>query len=238
VSWLGCTRREVEIKWLSRLHCGTARNSKLDAWMSHSTKKAVTMPNSTDSKTELLRLLRKRSVAFGNFTLSSGATSSYYVDCKLTTLSPEGALLVGQIFYQMIREEAVSLGVHIDAVGGLTMGADPIALAVGMFSVKHDPSDYFEVFSVRKSAKEHGRHKLVEGNFNKGDRVVVIDDVVTRGESTLQAINAVEQEGGSVEFVVVLVDRQEGGREKIEQRGYKVVSLFNISDILSHDHTP
>jgi orotate phosphoribosyltransferase len=199
------------------------------------TKKVVTMPNLDDSKTELLRLLRKKSVVLGNFTLSSGATSSYYVDCKLTTLSPKGALLVGEVFYKMIQEKALSLGVQIDAVGGLTMGADPIALAVGMFSVEHNPGDHYEVFSVRKSAKEHGRHKLIEGNFRKGNRVVIIDDVVTRGESTLQAIRAVEQEEGSVEFVAVLVDRQEGGREKIEQRGHKVVSLFNKKDLLTND---
>jgi orotate phosphoribosyltransferase len=191
------------------------------------------MADPDDSKAELLRLLRKKSVVLGNFTLSSGGTSSYYVDCKLTTLSPQGALLVGQVFYKMIREKALSLGVQIDAVGGLTMGADPIALAVGMYSVEHHPSDHYEVFSVRKSAKEHGRHKLIEGNFHKGNRVVIIDDVVTRGESTLQAIRAIEQEEGSVEFVAVLVDRQEGGRDKIEQGGYKVVSVFNKNDLLT-----
>jgi orotate phosphoribosyltransferase len=201
----------------------------------HSTKKVITMSDSDNSKTELLRLLRRKSVSFGNFTLSSGATSSYYVDCKLTTLSPEGALLVGEVLYKMIHEKALSLGVQINAVGGLTMGADPIALAVGMSSVEHNPSNYYEVFSVRKSAKEHGQHKLIEGNFHKGNRVVVIDDVVTRGESTLQAIKAVEQEEGSVEFVAVLVDRQEGGREKIEQRGYKVISVFNKIDLLIND---
>lgn len=204
----------------------------------HTTEKILAVHNSTDRKTELLRLLRKNSVTFGSFTLSSGATSTYYVDCKLTTLSPMGALLVGELFYQMIKEEARLLGVEIDAVGGLTMGADPISLSVGMFSLKHDPSNYFEVFSVRKSAKEHGRNKLIEGNFNEGDRVVVIDDVVTRGESTLQAIKAVEQAGGSVGFVAVLVDRQEGGREKIVQNGYKVVSLFDKIDLLTNDDAP
>jgi orotate phosphoribosyltransferase len=204
----------------------------------HTTEKILAVHNSTDRKTELLRLLRKNSVTFGSFTLSSGATSTYYVDCKLTTLSPMGAFLVGELFYQMIKEEARLLGVEIDAVGGLTMGADPISLSVGMFSLKHDPSNYFEVFSVRKSAKEHGRHKLIEGNFNKGDRVVVIDDVVTRGESTLQAIKAVERAGGSVGFVAVLVDRQEGGREKIVQNGYKVVSLFDKIDLLTDDDAP
>jgi orotate phosphoribosyltransferase len=166
-------------QWLSRSHCGTARNSKLNARMSllHPTEKVFTMPDSDGSKTELLRLLRKKSVDFGSFTLSSGATSSYYVDCKLTTLTPRGALLVGVVFYKIIHSEELSLGVQIDAVGGLTMGADPISLAVGMISFQNNPSDYYEVFSVRKRAKEHGQHKLIEGNFHEGYRVVVIDDV-------------------------------------------------------------
>jgi orotate phosphoribosyltransferase len=193
------------------------------------------MRNSNDNKSKLLKLLREKSVFFGSFKLSSGATSNYYVDCKLTTLNPEGALLVGQVLYEMIDEKASSLGIKIDAVGGLTMGADPVALAIGMASVKHNPHGYYEIFSVRKTAKTHGQNKLIEGNFQRGNHVVVIDDVVTRGDSTLQAIQAVEQAGGSVEFVAVLVDRQEGGREKIEGKGYTVVSAFSKNDLLNHD---
>jgi orotate phosphoribosyltransferase len=193
------------------------------------------MRNSNDNKSKLLKLLREKSVFFGSFKLSSGATSNYYVDCKLTTLNPEGALLVGQVLYEMIDEKASSLGIKIDAVGGLTMGADPVALAIGMASVRHNPLGYYEIFSVRKTAKTHGQNKLIEGNFQRGNHVVVIDDVVTRGDSTLQAIQAVEQAGGSVEFVAVLVDRQEGGREKIEGEGYAVVSAFSKNDLLNHD---
>jgi len=193
------------------------------------------MRNSNDNKSKLLKLLREKSVFFGSFKLSSGATSNYYVDCKLTTLNPEGALLVGQVLYEMIDEKASSLGIKIDAVGGLTMGADPVALAIGMASVRHNPLGYYEIFSVRKTAKTHGQNKLIEGNFQRGNHVVVIDDVVTRGDSTLQAIQAVEQAGGSVDFVAVLVDRQEGGREKIEGKGYAVVSAFSKNDLLNHD---
>ena len=193
------------------------------------------MRNSNDNKSKLLKLLREKSVFFGSFKLSSGATSNYYVDCKLTTLNPEGALLVGQVLYEMIDEKAASLGIKIDAVGGLTMGADPVALAIGLASVKRNPHGYYEIFSVRKTAKTHGQNKLIEGNFQRGNHVVVIDDVVTRGDSTLQAIQAVEQAGGSVEFVAVLVDRQEGGREKIEGKGYAVVSAFSKNDLLNHD---
>ncbi len=135
----------------------------------------------------------------------------------------------------MIDEKASSLGIKIDAVGGLTMGADPVALAIGLASVKRNPHGYYEIFSVRKTAKTHGQNKLIEGNFQEGNHVVVIDDVVTRGDSTLQAIQAVEQAGGSVEFVAVLVDRQEGGREKIEGKGYAVVSAFSKNDLLNND---
>ena len=112
------------------------------------------------------------------------------------------------------------------------MGADPIALAVGMYSHWAKVSAPLRVFSVRKTAKAHGQTKLIEGTFRKGDAVVVLDDVVTRGESTIAAINAVEKEGGTVAFVAVLVDRQEGGREKIEAMGHRVVSVFARKELL------
>ncbi len=112
------------------------------------------------------------------------------------------------------------------------MGADPIGLAVGMFSYWVKDGSPLQVFSVRKSPKGHGQTKLIEGNFRKGDTVVVLDDVVTSGESTTAAINAVVKEGGTVAFVAVLVDRQEGGRERIEALGYRVVSLFVRDELL------
>ena len=174
----------------------------------------------------------------GNFTLSSGARSNYYVDCKLTTLDPKGAWLVGQAMHTLIRREEKARAVMLDAVGGLTMGADPIALALGMFSQHAQDPTPLQVFSVRKSAKAHGQTKLIEGNFRKGDTVVVLDDVVTRGESTIAAINAVVTEGGTVAFVAVLVDRQEGGRQKIEQMGYRLVSAFQRDDLIRQDAKP
>lgn len=196
------------------------------------------MLNIDEARPALLDLLQTKSVVRGDFTLSSGVKSSYYVDCKLTTLDPEGAWLAGQLMHSLIRKEAAARNLHVDAVGGLTMGADPIALAVGMFSywVKDTPA--LQVFSVRKSAKAHGQTKLIEGNFKRGDSVVVIDDVVTRGESTLAAIHAVETEGGRVAFVAVLVDRQEGGRDKIEAAGHRVVALFNKAELLGGDPRP
>ncbi len=184
------------------------------------------------ARTELSDLLRSKSVFHGDFTLSSGAKSNYYLDCRLATLDPEGAWLVGQTMHTLIRKEQAARTARIDAVGGLTMGADPIGLAVGMFSYWVKDGSPLQVFSVRKSPKGHGQTKLIEGNFRKGDTVVVLDDVVTSGESTTAAINAVVKEGGTVAFVAVLVDRQEGGRERIEALGYRVVSLFVRDELL------
>lgn len=169
----------------------------------------------------------------GDFTLSSGAKSKYYVDCKLTTLDSNGAWLVGQIFHNMIRAEEEARGVKIDGVGGLTMGADPIAIATGMVSKWANDAEPLQVFIVRKTPKQHGQTKQIEGNFSAGDRVVIIDDVVTRGDSTLRAVDAVKQEGGIIEFVAVLVDRMEGGKEKIEAAGIKVISVFTKDDLLN-----
>src|SRR6185503_14738767 len=130
------------------------------------------------------------------------------------------------------REEAVR-NLRINAVGGLTMGADPVALATAIFSYCAKDGTPLQTFCVRKAPKGHGQTKLIEGNFKKGDTVIVVDDVVTRGDSTIAAINAVVSEGGKVAFVGVLVDRQEGGRQKIEAMGYPVFSLFTRDELLA-----
>lgn len=187
------------------------------------------------AKFELLELLRQKSVVRGDFTLASGARSDYYVDCKLTTLDAKGAALVGQLMHALIRREAAARQVQVDAVGGLTMGADPIALAVAIHSFAAGDTQPLHAFAVRKTPKPHGQAKLIEGNFKPGDTVVVIDDVVTRGESTIAAIRAVEDAGGRVAFVAVLVDRQEGGRARIEAMGHPVVALFSRDELLG-DH--
>jgi len=190
------------------------------------------MLNIDEARPTLLELLQRKSIFRDDFTLSSSAKSNYYIDCRLTTLDPEGAWLVGQLMHDLIRKEQAARRVNVNAVGGLTMGADPIALAVGMFSHWAKDAVPVQVFCVRKSPKAHGQTKLIEGNFKRGDGVVVIDDVVTRGESTIAAIHAVEKEGGMVAFVAVLVDRQEGGRDKIEAMGHPVVALFTKKDLL------
>ena len=183
-------------------------------------------------KQQLLELLKEKSVFRGDFTLVSGAKSSYYVDCKMTTLDPKGAWLVGKLMRQLIRTEEAARRTRINAVGGLTMGADPLALAIAISSFSEGDPCPLQAFSVRKTPKVHGQTKLIEGNFKSGDTVVVLDDVVTRGESTITAINAVRNEGGNIAFIAVLVDRQEGGRQKIEAMGYPVVSLFNREELL------
>ena len=183
------------------------------------------------ARANLLSTLRSKSVFHGDFTLSSGAKSKFYIDCRLTTLDASAAWLVGQLVHRAIRTEEKKRGLKINCIGGLTMGADPIAVATGMVSANEGSP--LQVFVVRKAPKGHGQTKLIEGNFKSGDTVVIVDDVVTKGDSTLTAINAVEKEGGKVAFVVVLVDRQEGGKKAIEDRGYSVVSLFTKENLLA-----
>jgi orotate phosphoribosyltransferase len=184
---------------------------------------------------ELLAMLVDKSVCHGNFTLASGAQSDLYVDAKLTTSDPRAALLVGRVGWELVKETATARNTHVDSIGGLTMGADWMALSIGIAAHLDSPESDIKTFSVRKSAKKHGRHKLIEGNFSEGDSVVVVDDVITTGGSTLQAIDAIETAGGKIAFVIVLVDRQEGGSEQIEKRGYQVVPIFTREHLTGAD---
>jgi orotate phosphoribosyltransferase len=185
-----------------------------------------------DSRTALLQLLSAQSILYGEFTLVSGKTSDFYCDSKQTTLDPRGALLLGQVGWEIIQAEAAASGQKYDSIGGLTMGADPISLAVGMAASAAQPGPPpLQVFCVRKTAKAHGRNRQIEGRFAEGHTVVVVDDVITTGGSTLQAIDAIQAAGGHVAFALVLVDRQEGGREAIEARGVPVRSIFTRQEI-------
>ena len=130
----------------------------------------------SQAKSRLLQILRAKSVFHGDFTLASGAKSNYYIDCRLTTLDSEGAALVGQVIYHLIQQRAQELKITIQGVGGLTMGADPIALATGMHSFRENPASPIQPFVVRKAPKSHGQTKLIEGNFKAGDKVVVWND--------------------------------------------------------------
>lgn len=174
----------------------------------------------------LLEILRERSLEMGDFVLSSGARSNYYVDCRRTTMHAEGQVLVGQLGWELLKGS----GLGPDSVGGLTMGADPVSYALAYTSwLAGDP---LHAFSVRKQPKEHGTGKRIEGCFEPGHRVIVIEDVITTGGSALDACAAVEAEGGEVLGVLALLDRESGGREKIEAGGYRVLSLFRIAELL------
>lgn len=173
----------------------------------------------------LLALLVERSYAEGKFRLASGAESSYYVDARVTTMHAEGQRLIGRLGLAAIREA----GWKPDAVGGLTMGADPIACAIAHASAGADAPVH--AFSVRKEEKGHGRGRRVEGCFEPGSRVVVVEDVLTTGGSALKACQAVAEAGGTVVGILVLVDREEGGRATLERAGYPVRSLFSVADL-------
>ena len=134
-----------------------------------------------------------------------------------------------------VIEKSNELDVTISGIGGLTLGADPIALASAMASYQANDPSPLKPFVVRKEPKDHGKGKQIEGGFKEGDTVVAIDDVITTGGSTLNAIEAIERSGGHVAFVLVLVDRQEGGKEIIENAGYKVFSLFTRDEFLSKE---
>jgi len=172
----------------------------------------------TDAES-LRRLLLERSVRRGDFILSSGQRSSYYIDCRLTTMSAEGMVLIGRMGWETIRR----MGWRPRAVGGLTMGADPVAYAIAAASRGSELE--MDGFAVRKEAKDHGTGKLIEGNFRAGDAVVVIEDVITTGGSAETAVRAIRAERGEVLGVLAVVDRQEGGREALEGQGIKVVAL-------------
>lgn len=177
-----------------------------------------------DKKKRLLEILKKKSVSYGNFTLSSGKKSYYYVDSKLSTYDPEGIILAGQIMYEMVKNSDVT------AIGGLTMGADPLVISSIMAGYTDDRM--IKGFSVRKEAKSHGKKKLIEGNLVISDKVVIVDDVITTGNSTIKAIEAVEEFGAKIIAIISLVDRQEGGKENIGKIGYSVNSIFTINELI------
>lgn len=179
-----------------------------------------------DAQTRLLELLAARSARRGSFTLSSGRQSTLYVDCRLTTMHPEGLTLIGPLGLQAI----VARGWRPDAVGGLTLGADPVSYAIAYASQLAGTP--LRAFTVRKEAKTHGTGKLIEGAYESGDRVVVIEDVITTGGSALKAVDAVRAAGGQVVGVLAVVDREEGGREAIEAAGLEVVALARAAELV------
>jgi orotate phosphoribosyltransferase len=173
----------------------------------------------------LRRLLLERSVERGDFVLASGRRSPFYIDCRRSTMSAEGMVLIGRMGWAAIQRA----GWRPSAVGGLTMGADPVAYSVAAASFgSEQPVD---AFSVRKQLKEHGTGRLIEGNFRPGDRVVIIEDVITTGDSARRAIHSVQDAGGHVLGVLAVVDRQEGGRRGLEAAGHPVIALTTASEL-------
>jgi len=178
----------------------------------------------TAARQELLRLLASKSFRLGDFQLSSGASSDYYVDCRTTTLDGKGARLTGQVFLEEIRAQ----GWKPQAIGGLTLGADPIVTAVSVTSGEVDG------FLVRKAEKQHGTGQRIEGFREKGARVVIVDDVCTTGASTVQAIEAARDFGFEIVGVMCLVERQEArGRASVEKASApaRFVAIFNADEV-------
>jgi orotate phosphoribosyltransferase len=186
----------------------------------------------TDTTTSrLIALLAERSAKRGDFVLASGRRSNLYVDCRLTAMSPEGQLLIGRAGLAALRAS----GWPVDAVGGLTLGADPIAYAIAHASAlaaERGDGEMVRGFTVRKEAKQHGTGKLIEGPFRAGDKVVIVEDVITTGGSALKAVEAVRNAGGEILGVLALVDRQEGGREALEAAGLHVLALVTAAELL------
>lgn len=175
--------------------------------------------------TELLHLLAERSFRLGDFTLASGARSDYYIDCRTSTMHAHGQVLIGAVGLAAIRKA----GLRPDAVGGLTMGADPLAYAIAAASWRE--GDPIHAFSVRKRAKGHGKGRLIEGCFEPGARVVVVEDVITTGGSAFKACEAVREARGEVLGVLGLVDREEGGRAALERAGLRTTILYTANDL-------
>jgi len=194
------------------------------------------------SREQLLQILAEKSFKLGEFKLSSGGTSDYYIDCRTTTLDAEGARLTARVFLDEIMER----GWRPQAIGGLTMGADPIVVGVAMLSAQQihgrandRPGDrpsrwYIDGFLVRKAEKTHGTTKRIEGFHQKGARVVIVDDVCTTGASTIQAIEAAREAGFEIVGVMCLVEREEAhGRVHVEKAaaGLPFISIYSDSDV-------
>src|SRR5215831_19503123 len=184
----------------------------------------TTTSRSTETS-RLISLLLERSVSRGDFVLASGRKSSYYVDARRTTMSGEGQLLIGRLGLAALDEH----GWAPRAVGGLTLGADPVAYAIAHAARRAGRT--IDAFTVRKEAKEHGLGRRIEGCLAAGDSVVVVEDVITTGHSALAAVDQVRQAGGQVLGVLAVVDREEGGREAIAAGGIAVTALVHASEL-------
>jgi orotate phosphoribosyltransferase len=179
-----------------------------------------------EEEKRLLRILKDLSYEEGDFLLASGKRSTFYIDCKETTLNPEGMYLAGHLMYQRVLQIP-----GVEAVGGVSIGGDPLVCSTVLVSrALRQP---IPGFFIRKEPKGHGRNLWIEGakNLRKGMNVVILEDVVTTGGSSLRAIEVTEQDGFNVKGVIVLLDRLEGGKEAIESRGYLFKPIFTLNDL-------
>jgi len=184
-------------------------------------------PNATDPRARLVALLKTRSVLHGDFLLASGRRSPHYVDCRRTTMHAEGLALIGDLGLAVIRDA----GWNPQVVGGLTLGADPVAYAIARATAA--TATPVHAFTVRKAAKTHGAGNRIEGCFEAGVTAVVVEDVITTGASALDAAAVVRAAGGTVCGILAVVDREEGGREALEREGFPVRALCGLRELLA-----
>ncbi|GHV52368.1 orotate phosphoribosyltransferase [Deltaproteobacteria bacterium] len=184
-------------------------------------------PSVARMKAQLAKILVERSYMEGDFILSSGKRSDYYFDCRQTSLHPEGAWLIGSLFNELLKDFAVS------AVGGMTMGADPLVSSTSVIS--HIMGRPLAGLIVRKAPKDHGTGRYIEGlaNVKAGDRVAMLEDVVSTGDSVLQAAKRVVDAGLSVAAICCVLDRGEGGREILQQSGYSLTAIFTRPELVA-----
>ncbi len=180
----------------------------------------------TEAEKKLLSILAAISYHYSpvpSFQLASGKMSKFYIDCKTTTLTPEGLVLTGEVIFERIK------GLSIQAVGGLEFGAIPLALATSIYAFRQGVN--LRPFVVRKQAKDRGLKKAIEGQLCAGDRVVVLEDVVTTGTSSLLAVERLREARIEVDHILAIIDRTEGGSEAVSQAGLKLESIFTMDDL-------
>ncbi len=181
-----------------------------------------------DYREKLKQLILERALKVSDkpvFKLSSGKLSTYYLDLRTITLDPEGGYIIGNLIYEMIKNK------NPDAVGGLTLGADPISYATSLISyINKDP---IKPFVVRKEPKGHGTGKQIEGNVKEGDRVFIVEDVVTTAGSSLKAAKVAKEAGLEILGIIAIVDREEGGEENIRKEGFDFYPIFKVSELLN-----
>ncbi|MBU1090794.1 MAG: orotate phosphoribosyltransferase [Candidatus Omnitrophica bacterium] len=177
-----------------------------------------------NQKRQLLQLLKEKALKKGEFILSSGKKSNYYLDGRIITLTPEGAYLVASIILELIKDK------NIDAIGGPALGADPISGAVAVLShIKKIP---IKTFIVRKRAKMHGAGRQIEGpELKSKDRVILVDDVATTGGALLEAVSALKEKGVEIEGAIVIVDRDQGAKQSLAKEGIRLSAIFNLEDL-------